>query len=155
MLVEAWTEVRKTHAVDLVLAGRRRRDGPEFAPRPGLRLLGEVPDESLPHLYSNAAALVYPSLYEGFGLPVLEAMQCGAAVIASRDPAISEIAGEAAILLDARDPAQWAATLTAALNRPEWLEDLRQRGRRRALEFSWARTARATREAYDEAVRRF
>jgi len=155
MLVEAWTEVRKTHAVDLVLAGRRRRDGPEFAPRPGLRLLGEVPDESLPRLYSNAVALVYPSLYEGFGLPVLEAMQCGAAVIASRDPAIREVAGDAAILLDARDPAQWVAALTAALTHPEWFEDVRQNGLRRVREFSWARTARATREAYDEAMRRF
>ena len=60
---------------------------------PGLRVLGEVPDSDLPGLYSGALACVYPSLYEGFGLPVLEAMQCGALVITSRDPAIVEVSG--------------------------------------------------------------
>ena len=83
LLVEAWREVRKLHPVELVVAGRRRSDAPAIAEEPGLRLLGEVPDEQLPELYSGAIAFVYPSLYEGFGLPVVEAMQCGACVIAS------------------------------------------------------------------------
>ena len=68
---------------------------PRSIPEPGLHVLGEVPDEALPTLYSSALAFVYPSLYEGFGLPVLEAMQCGACVIAS--PAVAEAAGDAAI----------------------------------------------------------
>ena len=83
-LVEAWREVGREHAVDLVLAGRRRADYPPLPDEPGLEILGEVSDEQLPALYSGAVAFIYLSLYEGFGLPVLEAMQCGACVIASR-----------------------------------------------------------------------
>ena len=85
-LLAAWRAVRRRHAVDLTLAGRRREDFPALAPEPGLRVLGEVPEEELPGLYAGALALVYPSRYEGFGLPVLEAMQCGAYPITSRDP---------------------------------------------------------------------
>ena len=74
-LVEAWREVRRRHAVDLVLAGRRREDfGPQPG-EPGLGFAGEVPDAALAALYSGAVAFVYPSHYEGFGLPVIEAMQ--------------------------------------------------------------------------------
>ena len=95
ILVDAWREVRRHHAIDLVLAGRRRADAPAIAEEPGLRLTGEVPDDKLPELYSGALALVCPSLYEGFGLPVLEAMQCGTGVIASS--AVAEAAGGAAV----------------------------------------------------------
>ena len=70
---------------------------PPPAPEPGLRVLGAVPDADLPGLYSDALACVYPSLYEGFGLPVLEAMQCGAVVVTSRDPAIMEVSGGPAV----------------------------------------------------------
>ncbi len=155
LLLEAWREVRKRHAVDLVLAGRCRSD---YSPPPeedGLRRLGEVSEQELPELYTRALACVYPSLYEGFGLPVLEAMQCGAPVIASRDPAIAEVAGDAAILLDARDVRAWIEALTVAAAHPERLAPWRERGLRRARQFSWERTARLTREAYEEARRRF
>ena len=94
-----------------MLAGRRRKDSAEFAAEPGLVILGEVKDEELPGLYSGALAVLYPSLYEGFGLPVLEAMQCGAAVIASKDPAVAELAGEAAVLEDASDARAWFLTM--------------------------------------------
>ena len=86
------------HPVDLVLAGRRRADFRNFRPSRGCSIIGEVSDERLAELLSGALAFVYPSLYEGFGLPVLEAMQCGACVITSRDPAITEVAGGAALL---------------------------------------------------------
>jgi len=150
-LVEAWRAVRRRHTVDLVLAGRPRADAPVLDPEPGLHLAGEVIDEKLPELYSGALALVYPSLYEGFGLPVLEAMQCGAAVIASR--AVAETAGDAAIY--AGTPSELAQAMLAVIERPAWAAEYRARALDRAAEFSWERTARATREVYQEAMRRF
>lgn len=154
-IIEAWREVRRQTPVDLLLAGRRRADFQQPDPEPGLTLLGEVPDSELPALYSGAAAFVYPSLYEGFGLPVLEAMQCGAVVITSTDPAISEVAGDAAIRVNARDTrALFEAMLTAAAQ-PDRMAPLRARAIERARQFSWKRTARLTREVYEEARRRF
>ncbi len=154
-IVDAWREVRRGREVDLVIAGRRRADAPEMAPEPGMRLLGETPEEDLAGLYSEALACLYPSHYEGFGLPVLEAMQCGAAVFTTHDPAILEVSGGAAVHLDARDPRAWAEAMRAALDGPEWIASLGEAGVRRARDFSWPRTARLTRAVYDEAIRRF
>jgi glycosyltransferase involved in cell wall biosynthesis len=150
-LVEAWREVRRHHPVDLVLAGRRRADFPALPEEPGLRIMGEVADEKLPQLYSGALAFVYPSLYEGFGLPVLEAMQCGAGVIASR--AVAEAAGDAAVYADT--PQELARAMREAAARPEWRAELGARSLARAREFSWERTARLTHQVYEEARRRF
>jgi glycosyltransferase involved in cell wall biosynthesis len=150
-LVEAWREVRRHHPVDLVLAGRRRADFPALAEEPGLRIVGEVADEELPRLYSGALAFVYPSLYEGFGLPVLEAMQCGACVIASR--AVAEAAGDAAVY--AGTATELARAMSEAAARPEWRAEFGARSLARAREFSWERTARNTHEVYEEARRRF
>jgi glycosyltransferase involved in cell wall biosynthesis len=155
LLLDAWREVRKRHPFDLVLAGRRREDFPASASEPGLRLLGLTAEADLPKLYSGALAVVYPSFYEGFGLPVLEAMQCGAAVIASRDPAIVEVASEGAILVDAKDRQAWVEVLTSLFEQPERVGILREKARARAAEFSWDKTARLTREVYEEAVKRF
>jgi glycosyltransferase involved in cell wall biosynthesis len=134
----AWQELRNKSDVDLMVAGA-----------------GEpIPDDALPALYSGAVALLYPSLYEGFGLPVLEAMQCGTMVIASKDPAVTEVAGGAAVQVEASDVRGWVAAMTAALSeehRAAW----RERGLARAAEFSWERTAVLTREVYDEARRLF
>lgn len=152
LLVEAWRAVRERHpAAELWIAGRRRADAPAISAEPGLRLLGEVPDAQLPALYSGAIAFVYPSLYEGFGLPVVEAMQCGACVIAS--PALRETGGDAAIYAEtARDVAQ---AMIDALERPDLRAEWGTRARARAAEFSWQRTARQTHEVYREARRRF
>jgi glycosyltransferase involved in cell wall biosynthesis len=155
LLIESWRGVRLKHAVDLKLVGRRRDDFPEVPPEPGLEVLGPLPDEELPALYSGALACVYPSHYEGFGLPVLEAMQCGAAVIASRDAAISETAGGAALQLDASDPVAWTEALSTAVTDPERMTEFREKGLKRAAEFSWKRTATLTREVYLEAIRSF
>jgi len=152
-LIEAWRQVRRHCAVDLVLAGRRRADFPEFAPEPGLHMTGEVSDTGLARLYSGAVAVVYPSHYEGFGLPVLEAMQCGACVLISPDSALREVAGDTGLILDS--PAAWAEAMRAAAANPEWLKERREASLIRAREFSWQRAARLTRAVYEEAVRRF
>jgi len=150
-LLDAWRAVRREHPIDLVLAGRRRADAPEIDPEPGLRLVGEVPDEELAALYSGAVAFVYPSLYEGFGLPILEAMQCGACVIASR--AVAEAGGDAPLYADT--PADLAAAMRSVAGDPQIVAAGQARSLARAREFSWERTARLTREVYEEARRRF
>lgn len=155
LLVQAWREARLAANAELWIAGRAREDAPKLEPEPGLRLLGEVPEAQLSALYSGAVAVVYPSLYEGFGLPVVEALQCGAMVIASRDPAISEVAGDAAVLLDARDGKAWAAAMTKALSDPRWCQGWRDRAAARAAMYTWTETARSTRDVYLEAIRRY
>ena len=155
LLLEVWREVRKSHPIDLILAGRRRDDFPGISPQPGLQLRGFTPEDELPQLYSNALACLYPSYYEGFGLPVLEAMQCGAAVIASNDPAIAEVTGGAAILVGAHDPRAWVETLRGIVAEPHRLAQLRSSALARATGFTWTKTARLTREVYEQALQRF
>jgi glycosyltransferase involved in cell wall biosynthesis len=152
-LVAAWREIRAEHPVELVLVGRRRADFPQLSPEPGLHILGEISDARLAGLYAGALAFVYPSFYEGFGLPVLEAMQCGACVITSNDPAIGEVAGGAAIQTGSQGELARAMRDIAA--HPETALPWRERAVRRAAGFSWARTAALTREVYEEARRRF
>ncbi|MCU1334991.1 MAG: glycosyl transferase, group 1 [Bryobacterales bacterium] len=158
-LVEAWRKVRSTLLIDLVLVGRARTDFAVLPEEPGLRVLGEIPDSDLPGLYSGALACVYPSLYEGFGLPVLEAMQCGALVITSRDPAILEVSGGgsggAALHVDAEDTAALAETMQAVAADPGRFAEFRTKALARAAQFSWHETARRTREVYDAAAHIF
>jgi glycosyltransferase involved in cell wall biosynthesis len=151
-LLAAWREVRRLHTVDLVLAGRRRSDFAQLSPEAGLQIIGEVSDERLAQLLAGTLAFVYPSFYEGFGLPVLEAMQCGACVITSRDPGIGEVAAGAA--LEADSHAELVQAMLDIAAHPERADPWRARGLRRAGEFSWPRTARLTHEVYEEALRR-
>ena len=150
-LIDAWREVRKTISVDLILVGRNHAHADES----GLRVLGEVPDAELPGLYSGALACVYPSLYEGFGLPVLEAMQCGSLVITSRDPAILEVSAEGAVHVDAEDTAAMAEAMRAVATNSDNFDEVRRRALSRAAEFTWRKTARRTREVYAAATRIF
>jgi glycosyltransferase involved in cell wall biosynthesis len=152
-LLAAWREVRRLHPVDLVLAGRRRCDFAQLAPESGLQIMGEVSDERLAQLLAGTLAFVYPSFYEGFGLPVLEAMQCGACIITSRDAAIVEVAAGAA--LAAGSHAELVRAMLDIAAHPEWAKPWRERALRRAADFSWRRTAQLTREVYEEALRRF
>jgi glycosyltransferase involved in cell wall biosynthesis len=114
----------------------------------GVRWLGEVGDEELARLYRGARAVAYVSLYEGFGLPVLEAMACGTPVVAARNEAAEEVAGDAAVLVDPLDPDAIATGLGEAIDRRD---ELRARGLERARAFDWADAARATVEVYREA----
>ncbi|MBI3681709.1 MAG: glycosyltransferase family 4 protein [Acidobacteria bacterium] len=154
LAIEAWREVRTHHDVDLRIAGPFA-DAPASARHSGLTYMGEAPEAGLPRLYTQAAAVLAPSLYEGFGLPLLEAMQCGAAVLASRQAALEEVSGGAALHLDGRDPHAWAEAMMALLSQPQLLRAWKEKGLRRAAQFSWARTAERTRQVYAAAMRRF
>jgi glycosyltransferase involved in cell wall biosynthesis len=159
LVLDLWRELRREHPIELILAGRRRADFPEIPPEPGLHLRGLTPEEELPGLYSGAVACLYPSYYEGFGLPVLEAMQCGAVVIASNDPAICEVAGASAdagaILLDVRDRSAWLEALRSAIAQPNQMRAWRERAVTRSGQFSWTKTAKLTKAVYEQAIHRF
>ena len=116
----------------------------------GVHLLGRVPDEELARLYRGARCVAYVSRYEGFGLPVIEAMACAAPVVAADVPALREVADGAAVLVDPDDAEAIARGLADALGRAD---ELRAAGRERAREFSWERAADLTLEVYREAAR--
>ena len=126
------------HGIDLVAAGGTRPQFRDGAGSAGLRDLGPVPDAYLPGLYAGACCFVLPSLYEGFGLTCLEAMACGAPVVAARAGALPETCGDAALYADPRDPADIADAIERALDD----RSLREAGPRRAAAFTWERTAR-------------
>ena len=114
-----------------------------------VRELGFVEDEKLPSLYGAADCFVFPSLYEGFGLPVLEAMACGVPVVCGNNSSMPEVVGDCGVLLGDNDLSSWSEGLCNCLL-GEFDESLRQRARRRASDFSWHRTAELTLEAYRE-----
>jgi glycosyltransferase involved in cell wall biosynthesis len=108
------------------------------------RHLGYVPDEVMPSLYSNAAVFLFPSLEEGFGFPILEAMACGVPVITSDRSALLEVAGDAALLIDPYSVPSLGAALARVLSDAALQRSLSARGLERAREFTWEATARAT-----------
>lgn len=134
--------------VELRVAGARGWGGVE-ARGDGVRWEGEVGDEQLARLYRGALCVVYPSLYEGFGIPVLEAMACGAPVVTSRGGATDEVAGGAAVLVDPHDVSSIAAGIEQAIARRD---ELRAAGLRRASAYSWDASARLLVQAYEDAA---
>lgn len=115
-----------------------------------VRFLGFVPDETLAVLYRLAHVFVFPSLYEGFGLPPLEAMASGTPVVTSNVSSLPEVVGDAAMLVDPYDPAAIADAIRQVLTEPELRADLRRRGLDRAREYSWERSVKRIREIYGE-----
>lgn len=162
LLLEAMREIDgRRHDVELVLAGGYREDPDypalvarihELGLERSVRLLGFVAEEELPALYAGAAAFVFPSLYEGFGLPPLEAMACGAAVIAARRTSLPEVLGGAAVYFDPEDPAALVEAALALVDHPERRRELAAAGVRHARGFRWERTASLTIEAWAEIV---
>lgn len=119
-----------------------------------VRFIGYTSDDDLRALYSSCRISVYPSLYEGFGLPPLEAMACGAPVITSRIPAIVETVGSAAILIDPADVTGLARSITQLWNDERQRDQLSLAGLQRAAEFTWERTAQLTMAVYREVIAR-
>ncbi|MGH2521266.1 MAG: glycosyltransferase family 4 protein [Anaerolineales bacterium] len=139
----------KSPPVTLVLAGRPGwLSAPILAKvrehAPLVRHLDDVPDDDLAGLYSGATAFVFPSLYEGFGFPVLEAMACGAPVLCSNTSSLPEVAGEAALLVEPTDTAALASAIAHILSDADLRAVLAEKGFAQMQKFSWARAARET-----------
>jgi glycosyltransferase involved in cell wall biosynthesis len=156
-LLSAFETIRSKGLADgLVIAGQRGwlydaffAQLEESPARDGVILPGYVPGEDLPALYGGALALVFPSVYEGFGLPMLEAMGCGIPVATSNTSSLPEIGGDAAQYFDPLDVASISATLCRLLGDTELQDEMRGRGLARAAAFSWERAAAETRAVYD------
>jgi glycosyltransferase involved in cell wall biosynthesis len=155
-LLEAFETIHAEGLADgLVIVGKRGwLTGDFFARleqspvRDAVHLPGYVPDEDLPAVYAGAQALAFPSLYEGFGLPVLEAMACGTPVVASNSSCIPEIGGEAARTFDPLDVAEMIEALRRVLTEPALREEMRTRGLAQAARFSWEQAASQTADIY-------
>jgi glycosyltransferase involved in cell wall biosynthesis len=117
-----------------------------------VRFFGFVPDETLASLYRLASVFVFPSLYEGFGLPPLEAMASGTPVITSNVSSLPEVVGDAALLIDPYEPESIADAMRRVLTDAALRDQLRARGFQRAREFSWDRSVRRVREIYGEVL---
>ena len=158
-LVEAYSVIRRTHPdVQLVIVGPGgfrsawvQRTIVDRGLSESIRLLGYVSEEDLVALYNAAIALVYPSVYEGFGLPVVEAMACGRPVIASNTSSLPEVAGDAALLIDPLDVSALHAAMERLLTEPSVTQELGERALVQAARFSWPRTASAAVSAYEAA----
>src|SRR5207302_11235695 len=132
--------------IDLLVAGDPGRQAP--ATMGDARLLGRVTDEELADLLSAAACLLFPSLYEGFGLPPLEAMGCGCPVVAYRNSSLPEVVGEAGILVPNRDAEALGRAAVDLMRDPAQRGLLVDRGLAQAARFSWKKAARQTIDAY-------
>ena len=159
LLLRAYARLPERNTVKLVLAG-----GMGWGADPLLALIedlsltadvilpGYIPDETLPLWYNAAELFAYPSLYEGFGMPLIEAMACGCPVIASHTSSLPEAVGTAGELLPPDDVEAWAATLTRLLADPVRRAEMAERGRAQAHRFTWQRTAQQTAHTYRRAL---
>ncbi len=162
-LLRAWERVIEVGAAGetaLVLAGHQASPQPDlhrFIAERGLaqrvRWLANVADADLPALYSGATVFAFPSYYEGFGLPPLEAMACGTPVLCAYASSLPEVVGEAALTVDPFNVIEMAAGLAQLLRNPGLRDELSRRGQRRARDFSWRRTALETLRIYESVVR--
>ncbi|RRR72062.1 MAG: glycosyltransferase family 1 protein [Candidatus Viridilinea halotolerans] len=162
-LVQAWARVVATGvnaATPLVLAGHEAGGGPSLRQlvtaadiERHVRFLPNIADDDLPALYSGATIFAFPSYYEGFGLPPLEAMACGTPVLCAYATSLPEVVGDAALTVDPFSMPEIAEGLQQLLANPQLRRDLSARGLQRARTFSWRRTALATLEVYARVMR--
>jgi glycosyltransferase involved in cell wall biosynthesis len=153
VLVEAWQRLREAQEKPpgLLLAGKKGWLFDSLFEAVEERNLGDlvkfadyVERDDLPALYSGAMALTFPSLYEGFGLPALEAMSCGTPVLASDASSLPEVVGDAGLLLDPHDPSAWSGVVQRLMRGKALQRDLSHKGLERAAQFTWERCARQT-----------
>ena len=163
-LIEAYSDLRQAHPdvllPQLVLAGKKGWlesevfRCAELSPfKSDILFTGYVPDTDLPALYSAAICFAYPSYFEGFGLPVLEAMQCGTPVIAGNQTSLPEIVGDTGILFDPFSREDLRKALALLINDPSVRATLRLQGIERARIFNWITTARSTLQVYEQIYR--
>ena len=164
-LIEAYSCLRgvrpEVKLPQLVLAGKRGwLDSETFRAAErndlgnDLRFTGYVPERDLAGLYSGAICFVYPSFFEGFGLPLVEAMQCGVPVIAGNRTSLPEVVGEAGLLFDPFDTQALVSALTQVIDDSEYRAVLRSKGLKRAQNFNWKTTAQLTLGVYERAAKR-
>lgn len=152
-LLDAWQGMRLRNDFDLVIAGASGWSAGKTLARlasrpPGVRYLGYVPEDELPGLTAGATAFVYPSLYEGFGFPVAQAMAAAVPVITSNTSCLPEVAGEGALLVDPCSAAEIQAALEKLLGSPSLQQQLRTAGLARAQEYRWEVCARKSLEFF-------
>lgn len=152
VLAKAMSTVTRHHDIDLVIAGRKgwmhesvEAELQQVGLGDRLKVLDYIPAEDLPALYRNASIFVQPSKFEGFGMPVLEAMSCGTPVIAARGSSLDEIGGDATIRFDHADAIGLACEISSLIDNPNRGADLVDLGREHSLRFNWEQSARETR----------
>jgi glycosyltransferase involved in cell wall biosynthesis len=157
VLARAFALLAKDIPHHLVIAGRPRwkyQEDLQTIENLGLadriHLLHIVPNYDLPAIYNQAACLVYPSLYESFGLVQLEAMACGCPVLGANSAAIPEVAGGAALLFDPHNSDELASGIRSIVTDPDLRRDYVEKGLRRAREFTWDKCARETLQLFEE-----
>ncbi len=153
-LVEAWQQINR-EAGALVIAGAwdvRYPLAQDDAGAEGMISIPNIPEGDLPGLYAGARVFVMPSLYEGFGLPILEAMACGAPVMAAHTSSLPEVAGNAALFFDPKDANALTEQMLRVVRSSPLEEELRAKSLARAAQFSWAQTARETLQVYGKTI---
>lgn len=144
-IINAFNLARAGQDLKLIFVGTQKYS--EVFESRNVRVVGRIPTHDLPAFYSGAEALVYPSLYEGFGLPILEAFACGCPVVTTSDSSMSEVAGEAAVLVDPYSVDSIADGIRRVLRAKKGFSE---KGYKRASEFSWSEAAKKTLEVYSE-----
>ncbi len=164
LLVKAYQVLKKSHkkCPPLIFVGppgwnkeyeRLKKMVAEKKLEKSIRFLFYVDDEDMVPFYSAATTLLFPSVYEGFGLPVLEAMACGTPVICSNAASLPEVAGSAAITLPPDNPEEWAEALTLFWEDESKQKEMAEKGLVQSKKFTWQQTAEKTLEAYEQALR--